>query len=187
MKRWALGLFASLLLFLALAVLVGGFHYRKFVRYSPAGEAEFKSDLAFVPDIGATLFGSDQKTIIPFVIYYRGERDGDGHVTIQTEHENDPRYGYDALSYLEFTDLTVGSAGKKKSLITKDAPLRVYLNTERWASRSKKLGACEGEEVEIEATGIAHTKDGEMHEFWHRRKWRKSRSRRWEIGLGGGP
>ena len=177
----------SILAILILSALVGGFHHTVFVRYTALGEAEFVSDLEFVPHISATLFGSDQRTIIPLILYYNGERDGDGYVTIQTEHENDPRYGYDALSFLEFTDLAVISGGKTTPLITESAPVRVYVNTERWASRLQRLGVCEGEEVEIEASGAAVTKSGERFDFRYNRKWKKSRSSRLDIGIFGGP
>jgi len=187
MKRWIVGVSLGIFLFSVFTALVGGFHYRKFVRYVPEGEAEFESKLEFKPHLSATLFGSDRETIIPFFLYYRGERDGDGHVTIQTEHENDPRYGYDALTHLELQNLTVVSDGERKTLITKNSPVRVNLNTERWASRLQRLGVCEGEEIQIEVIGVAHTKTGTTHDFRHKRTWKKSRSSRWEIGLAGMP
>ena len=77
-----IGLCVGILLFSAFTVLVGGFHYRKFVRYVPVGEAEFESTFEFASHFSATLFGSEKRTIIPFFLYYRGERDEDSYVTI---------------------------------------------------------------------------------------------------------
>ena len=166
-------------------VLVGGLHHSTFIRFAPVGEAEFQSDIDFVPDLSVTYFGGQyNRAFIPFILYTHGRKNGEGYVAIQTEHENDPRYGYDALSHIELTNLTVVGKEKEESLITENSPLRVNLNTERWASRSKKLGRVEEDEIEFIVTGTAHTKEGQSHDFSYKRKWRKVTSSRWDIGLG---
>lgn len=178
------GLVGLILLAVVIAFL-GGVHRSVFIRFGPVGEAELQTDFNFVPHFSVTHFGSQYvKTLIPFFLYSHGREDGESYVTIQTEHENDPYYGYDTLSHLKVTDLTVFSGETKESLIAEDDPVEVYLNTERWASRLQKLGSVEGDEVEISVTGIAYTQDGSSHEFKHKQKWRKVRSSRWDTGLG---
>lgn len=188
MKKRSKVLLANLALFVVFftgTALVGGFHHSTFIRFAPVGTAEFQSVIAFIPDLSVTHFGSRyDKALIPFILYTHGREDEESYITIQTEHENDAYYGYDVLSHLKITNLAVITGEKKEKLITADSPVQVHLNTERWASRSKKLGRCEENEVEIEALGIAYTQDGQSHEFWYKQKWKKVRSNRWDIGLG---
>lgn len=178
------GLGALTLVVLAI-VFLGGMHRSELVRYGPVGAAELRTEFDFVPHFSVTYFASKHdQTLIPFILYTHERRDGASYVTIQTEHENDPYYRYDTLSHLEITNLTVTTKEVEKSLITEGNPARIYLNTDRWTSRSKKLGRCEGDEVEIETTGIAYTVDGLTYDFWYKQTWKKVMSSRWDIGFG---
>jgi len=162
----------------------GGIHYQKFARYAPITQCSYEPDSRFKPDISPTLYGTFNKTIIPLLLYYRGEKDGTAVITIETVHENDPRFGYDGIANVRFDSLVVELPdGTTKTLIKESEPVIVPLNTERWASRLFDLGEVDSEEMIIIASGvITRSKDDSQSPFTYNRAWRKNKSSRIKTG-----
>ena len=181
-------IFTSLIILVVLAGVLliagcGGLHYRKFVRYYPLNKPTIVSEKGFRPDISPTLYGSDRKTIIPFILYYQAEKDGKATITIQTEHENDSRYGYDGIDYVRVENLSVKRPdGEQILLIYPQTPISVHLNTKRWASRLFDLGVVDAEEIEISISGAAVAQDKTEFPFSHSQSWKKHRSRDLKTG-----
>ena len=177
-------LFAIVLLLLGLAGC-GGLDYQKFVRYAPVTQVSFEPDSLFKPDISPNLNGRISKTIIPLFLYYRAEEDGPAVITIQTEHKNDLRYGYDGIAHVRFDSLVAELPdGTTKTLIQKESPVHVPLNTEGWASRRFDLGKVDSDEMTIIASGVTiKAKDNSQSPFTYKQAWKKYKSSRLNTSL----
>ena len=169
-----------------LAYLLAHFtvHYVKFNRYFSTGHYVLSSEDDFRPMISPTLFGSKRKTLIPYFLFYRAERDDHLAVTIQTEPTSH-LHGYETIDYLRFDELSVQvSEDETITFIEVGHPVTVDFNTERWASRLFRLGKIPNtpDELTIHASGVATRYDQTEFPFELEGTWRLHRSREWRMG-----
>lgn len=181
---------ASLILitFVILLILIGGFSYQKFSRYTPVADGEWSHEFDFRISIFPEFSkGRKSGSTIPGLLYQQQENYFDPEILLSLRQSG---YHYEFGAYIKLVLSSVvveTSTGEIFTLVEgKGKQYDMTINTFEGRITREKLGVITGDDIVIKAEGYVETKTGDKHKFTHSQNWRVSRSTRFQLSILGG-